>query len=63
MNLDTGLAGFNEFGFNESSRFNVKVLTSKRFFHLIKNLDLTNIRVQRIIGLVPSDSLNPATTV
>ena len=41
----TVLAGFNEFGFNESSRFNESVLTSKVFFLLHKNSDLTNIRV------------------
>ena len=41
----TVLAGFNEFGFNESSRFNESYLSSKVFFYFIKNSDLTNIRV------------------
>ena len=38
------LPGFNEFGFNESSRSNESVITSK-LFYFIKNSDLTNIRV------------------
>ena len=46
-NVFTVLAGFNEFGFNESSRFNESVLTSKVFllhkkFGFNKYPDLTN---------------------
>ena len=40
----TVLVGFNEVGFNESSRFNKSVLPLKHFL-LHKKSDLTNIRV------------------
>ena len=41
----TVLAGFNEFGFNESSRLNELVFDLKYFFCFINTSDLTNNRV------------------
>ena len=38
-------AGFNEFGFNESSRFNESVFDLKYFFYFIKTSDLANFRI------------------
>ena len=43
----TVLAGFNELGFNKSSRFNELVLDQKIFFGFINTSNLTNIRVIR----------------